>query len=428
MTWDAIYRTDGVSDRHLGNPLIEALPPMQLNAREVIKTMANRPKIDLSELRNMPFKEREGELEIIEGLYVPPSVSVDLVSKIEMQMRKSYAGRNPLQKTSVSRIYDTASLIKAQGAHANTLEGMILLEGGTGSGKSRLVRTALRRLPQGLRHHEYGDAKLNFTQVVWISVHASIGGGVRSLLLEMLRGIDEAAGLSGTGMSYENAHKDTPVDRLVRVFGQAAATHHLGILHVDDVHRMAESTMGKKNTLQAIIQIANVVKCPVIFTGTPEGIAPLTSSSLELARRLSSAGGLRIEHPASHQDQFFRALVKAVIGYQWTDDVLEPSEQLYELLYRLSAGVTSIVLLLHKAAQTRALATESRQFTLDHYRFAYDNNLRPVHEALSALRRGGKDGHAAYEGAIATMEKILKDRKGVAKEVATDAFLKADKA
>lgn len=427
MTWDAIYRTDGVSERHLGNPLIEALPP-QLSPLEVIKAMANRPKLSFNESRSMSIQEREGELEVLEGLYVPPSVSVDLVAKIDTQIRKSYAGRNPLHVNSVSRMYDTASLLEAQRTHANTVEGMILLEGGTGSGKSRLVRTVLRRLPQGLRHHEYGASKLNFTQVVWISVHASIGGGVRSLLLEMLRGIDEAAGLSGTGMSYENSHKDTPVDRLVRVFGQAAATHHLGILHVDDVHRMAESTMGKKNTLQAIIQIANVVKCPVIFTGTPEGIAPLTSSSLELARRLTSAGALRIEHPASHEDKFFRTLVRAAIGYQWTDEILEPSEELYELLYRLSAGVTSIVLLLHKMAQARALATNSSVFTLNHYRFAYDNYLRPVHDALSALRKGGKEGHAAYESSIASIDKLFRERNGVAKEVVMDAFLKADQA
>ena len=403
MIVDAVYRTDDVAQRHRGNPLIEALPPL-MSAADAFAAMVNVPQIDLRASRESSFQSRLMDVDVLDELYVPPRVANELIGRIDTQIRTSYGGRNPLKVENVARLYDSASLLSAQDAHSSTVDGMILLQGGSGAGKSRLVRTALRRLPQGIRHTHYNGKPFNQTQVVWISVHAPIGGSVRSLMLELLRGLDQAVGLSATPMSYEEAHRDTALDRLIMVFAKAAEVHHLGFLHVDDLQRMAESTRGKKNVLQLIIQIANVVRCPVIFTGTPEGIDPLLSS-LELARRLMSAGGLAIDHPASHKDKFFRALVNAAMRYQWIEQPLEVTEALYALLYRLSAGVTSIVLLLHKLAQRHALEVKAEVLTLDHYKQVYLKNFRPLHRALNALRRGATSGRSTFENTMSALEK-----------------------
>jgi len=419
MMVDAVYRSEGIPQRMRGNPLIEALPPM-MSEREQIAAMANRPGIDLGESRKLPLNQRRWDVDALDELYVPPRVSSHLVDAVDYLIRQSYLARNPQCPVATSRLYDVKSMLAEQHIHKSTLAGAIFLEGLSGMGKTRLVRTVLGRLPQAIRHQTDGAYGLNLTQVVWISVDAPVGGSMQGLLLRILMALDEALGCAGSPSAY--TPKDTgrmpTVDALIARFAQAAATHKLGILHVDDFQRVTESQVGREKVLHFIMQMANVIGCPLIFSGTPQTLKVLEKmaakagnleTAFETARRIGSAGHFVLERAQSAQDGDFKNMANALLSFQWLDQPIAKSNQTYEALYKLSCGINSVLVLLHKHAQMIALKGGRNALELKDYYKAYRTELRGIAPGLRRLRLHGSKWEQSYE---AFLESLIRKDEG----------------
>lgn len=403
----AAYRSEGIPQRMRGNPLIEALPPM-LSEREQFATMANRPAIDLGASRQLPLHQRRWDVNVLDELYVPPMVASQLVDAVDQLIRQSYLARSPLCPVATSHLYDVKSMLAQQQIHKSTLAGAIFLEGLSGMGKTRLVRTVLGRMPQAIRHHTEGAYGLNLTQVVWLSVDAPVGGSMQGLLLRMLMELDKALGLTGGPGAYtpKDGARMPTVDALIGRFAQAAATHKLGILHVDDFQRVTESQAGREKVLHFIMQLANVIGCPLIFSGTPQTLKVLEKMAakagnpeqgFEAARRISSTGHYVLVRPQSAEDGDFMMLSKALLSFQWLDQPIAKNDQTYQALYKLSCGINSVLVLLHKQAQIIALKNGRERLELKDYYIAYRTELRGIAPALRRLRKEGARWEQSYE-------------------------------
>jgi hypothetical protein len=423
MMVNAAYRSEDIPQRMRGNPLIEALPPM-LSEREQIAAMANRPAIDLEASRQLPLRQRLWDVDALDELYVPPKVSRQLVDAVDQLIRQSYLARSPQCPVATSRLYDVKSMLAQQQIHKSTLAGAIFLEGLSGMGKTRLVRTVLGRMPQAIRHQTDGAYGLNLTQVVWLSVDAPVGGSMQGLLLRMLMALDEALGCTGNPGAY--TPKDTgrmpTVDALIGRFAQAAATHKLGILHVDDFQRVTESQAGREKVLHFIMQLANVIGCPLIFSGTPQTLKVLEKMTakagnpekgFEAARRISSAGHYVLERPKSAEDGDFKNLARALLSFQWLDQAIAKSDQTYEALYKMSCGINSVLVLLHKQAQMIALKNGRNSLELKDYYIAYRTELRGIAPALRRLRHHGATWEQSYELFLESLSR--KEEAGVSR-------------
>jgi hypothetical protein len=391
MEMVAEYHRDGVSKEMWGNPLIETLDCLK-SPHDTVKDLRSKPEYDHEYIRNMPNLMRMLDMSRFEELYLPPEIAGSFANTVDLLIRAAYARRNPLRPEVMAYGYDVPRIIRAQGAHKNTLAGMVLLVGNSGMGKTRLVRTVLARIPQRYIHKAYMGAMFAATQVTWISVDAPVRGSQRSLMLKLLAALDDAAGLTGTKQSYADAHIDTPLDKLIQVFATAATTYHLGVLHVDDLQRISELRSEKYTALQFIIQLANAVKCPVIFSGTPE-IEKTYGDNFEAIRRICSGGSFRLERTPAFGDKLARAAFK----FQWTDEPVEPTENDFVDFRRYTQDVTSVTLLLYQEAQRLALLQGHKQLMPRHFQEAYKKSLRPMHKALSALRKGGALAEARYE-------------------------------
>jgi hypothetical protein len=395
MIVDAQYQTSGLSSRYLGNPLIEALPS-PLTQAQLLRELSSQPKVDLSLSRQQTLPLRVGDVDSLDELYVPFQEGITFAEDLDRLLRKSYSNRNPLNISSATRLHTSAKDLMATSNSGSTTEGMLLLTGPSGYGKSRLCRAVLNRFPAAIRHHQYQGVPFNYTQLVWLSVDAPIGESVKGLLLRMLTQLDIAVGIHNTPQAYAPIHASSAVDKLIYVFSQAAMTYQLGVLHIDDIQRMAESRAGKNRGLNLIIQLANVVRCPILFSGTSAAME-LVSASLEATRRASSAGAFLLELPGSSKDINFVRLVKFALRYQWLDQPLAASEDVYEKIFLLSSGVTSVVMLLIKEAQVHALRQSKSSLDLSDFDYVYKNRMQPLHSALRMIRERGIKGLEEYE-------------------------------
>jgi len=401
MIFDAVYRTDGLPLRMQGNPLIEALPTM-LEEREQIGAMANKPDLNLAESRQQTTSMRMLDVDVLDELYVPPGMSSRFATCVDQLVRRSYLPRSPLCPKATKRLYDVKSLLKDQQVHKTTLAGVIFLEGMSGMGKTRLTRIVLGRLPQVIRHSPSGCYGMNLCQVVWLSVDAPVGGSMHGLMIRMLMALDTALGIQGTAAANAAPGERVSVDTLIGKFAQVAATHKLGILHLDDFQRVTESQVGRERVLHFIMQLANVIGCPIIFSGTPATLKVLEkmenkAQGFETARRICSAGHFSLQRPIAATDAEFMNMVSILLKFQWLDDLLGKNADVFNTLYGLSCGITSVVIHLHKQAQMWALQSGRKVLALSDYQLAYDHDLKALHVPLNNLRKLGVAAEQDFE-------------------------------
>jgi hypothetical protein len=394
MLQNARYESEGLPKRMLGHPLIEALAPMG-TPEDAVKALMSRPEFDHEYIRSLSASVRLLDMTGFDELYYPPEIAGAFAQSVDTLLRAGYVRRNLLLPEVIAELYNVREVMRAQGVHGRTLAGMILLVGNSGMGKTRLVRAVLGRIPQGIVHTNYGGAAINATQVTWISVDAPIRGSQKGLMLRMLAALDEAAGLKGTCAAYAPAHEGDSIDKLIAVFGTAAANHHLGVLHVDDLQRISSLRSQKLTAFQFIVQLANAVKCPVIFSGTPD-IEKDYALEFEAIRRMCSDGYFQLKR----SPEFGKRLLRAAFKFQWMDVPVQPTEGQLAALRTYTQDITSVTLLMHKEAQRLALANGHKQLTPDHYRTVYHTTLRPMHTALRALRKGGPAAEAKYESSF----------------------------
>jgi len=98
------------------------------------------------------------------------------------------------------------------------------------------------------------------------------------------------------------------------------------------------------------------------------------------------------------------------------------TEDIRDAWYDLSQGVLDIVVKLFVLAQLRAIAIKTERITEAILKKVYDDELKPVHPMLEALRSGDPDKISNYSDLVVPDidMKILKLRESIEKKVLSD--------
>ena len=387
MIVDAKYKKENIPVRFLGNPLIEALPEI-MEPIALLKLLALKPRHDLAASKRTPAHVRIYDVPCLKELFVPPPVAMEFCVSVDQMLLNSYGGRHPFLRDTQEWLHSPVELMRIQGAFSDTLQGMIFVIGGSGMGKTRLILVCLSRYPQCISHTSYNGREFNQMQVVWISVEVPSTGSFRTLMHRLFGALDDALGQPGKPDSYVIEHEDSSVDTMLLKFAEAAKNHFLGLIHIDDLQRSLEVHSGKA-IVKFIIQLASVLKCPVIFSATDEVKAMFEDGSkFESSRRAIKEGSFYMHRATSADDLFFSRLFVEAMKWQWTDEPIAPSEPLKKLLFNMCVGITALFVFLHTQAQTRALMLGATTLKLEHYVHVYRHGLRPLRRVLHAIRTG----------------------------------------
>jgi hypothetical protein len=189
---------------------------------------------------------------------------------------------------------------------------------------------------------------------------------------------------------------------------QAATQKAIGILVIDEIQRLSQRRSGgKEKMLEFFVALVNVIGVPVVMVGTPKA-RPIFELELQSGRRSAGFGSLfwqpmRAEKPSKDRKTGelrkteWIAFSDKLWRYQWLlkrDEVL--SDDIRECWYDLSQGVLDIVVKLFVLAQLRAIAIGIERITVNLLKQVYQDELKPVHPMLAALRSGDVELIAKY--------------------------------
>lgn len=406
MKIKASYSTENLIPHYRGNPLIEALPAI-LTPKETESLLLNRPTANISEVRRLPPHLRIHAMSELDALYIPRPDLPEVESDISLLLRSGYVRRNPTLATTIKDIYTTRERIRLQGGSFSSLPDCLIITALSGTGKTRAVRSVLSLTPQVIQHQMYQGKRFAQTQLVWLSLDAPISGSPKGLMLRFFAAVDRALGIEGPA-SYVSQYGRArmSIDQKIEEFAQIAATYHLGLIHIDDLQRLLAGgkTQGRQ-VLDMLIQFTNVVKVPLVISGTHQLVRVL-AGSLEAARRCSSGGQIDFALPNSAEDAHFLLLVKALSVHQYLDEAVELDETWAKKLYELTLGLPAVLICVFTQAQKIALRAGASKLDPSHLDQAFNRHCALLKPALDVLRSNDPYRFQAYEDLLPAKEQL----------------------
>ena len=392
----AIYEDTGVR-QYKGNPFIEALPAI-FSVKQVGLSMKGAVQFEESDRLASQKARMHMIVSLLDDYFQPLSQHVQLEERIGMMIRRGYVGRNLSDGSLNRRLQEGYELIKAEGnktanfATEKTTARSMSLIGISGSGKSSSLNRVLETYPQVIYHEA-----ANFIQLTYLKIECPSNGDLESLCLNFFSAVDN---ILDTDYERRYAKQRLSVPKMLALMRQTANNRAIGILVIDEIQRLSQvRSGGKEQMLEFFVELVNQVGIPVVLVGTPKA-RPIFELELQSGRRSAGFGSIYWETipqkittkdgVADHPN--WTSFTNDIWKYQWLVHGNEPlTNEIRDCWYDLSQGVLDIVVKLFVLAQLRAIASKKERITVGILKSVYEQELKPVHPMLAALRSGNPE-------------------------------------
>lgn len=403
----AVYTASPVSD-YQGNPFIEALPSI-FEANDTIQAIKGTIEFKLSD-RQLPSNTRAHIIsQLLNNFFHPIKRHLTLEQKISIMLRKGYVGRNIATGDLNRHLQNSFEHIKNNDINASrhtdlisTAQSLVFI-GFSGSGKTTTLNRTLKNYPQKIYHPEY-----NFTQLVYLKIDCPYNGSLKSLYLNFFSAVDRALGTNYEQQYTEKRHNE---QKLLQLMGHIAHVHAIGLLVIDEIqHLMANRSKNSDEMLNFFVTLVNVYSLPIIMVGTPKA-SNIFERDLRSSRRAVGFGSIHWE-PIKNEPAIktpdgkvrkseWMTFTDALWKYQWlrkTDPLL--SDELRQCWFDLTQGILDITVKLFVLAQIRAIESGLERITVKLLKTTYQEDFKPIHQIIDALRSGDARRIAQYPDLI----------------------------
>ena len=385
------YRSSPIP-RYQGNPLIEALPDI-MSPSDVMSALSQTIALPTTEERSLPAHLRVHCVSALEELIIPLPEYVPYESYLSRLLRSGYVARNPFSRDTWADLYSQSGQIGklASLPSAEIVFAGVLLSGISALGKSTFLNRILGQIPQVIQHNQYAGQRFRQRQIVWLKVDCPTDGTPKGLFTNFVRAMNDA-----TDGEYDHALRQRLDGHgLLDLVGSIAANNFLGVLVIDEIHRLGRGKSGgATNLLNQITGVFNRVRIPIAVVGTPQSTA-LFDSQLQAVKRAAGNGFLEFLPFPSHNDPAFIAHLTTLWNYQWTKKHTTLTPELIKAYHHHSGGITFFITAVHMIVQFRLIEDEEEApITCELLDDIAKHELAPLQDALEALRRGGARAQA----------------------------------
>jgi hypothetical protein len=361
-----------------GNPLIEALPPI-LSESDAASLISYFPPV-VDDERQHDKSIRLHCIDRLRSVVQPLPIHLELESAFSSLLRSGYVGRNPMSTDTVRHLHSLSAPGGSNGFRSTATT--FSLVGLSGIGKSTALESILRLYPQTIVHQRYEGRSFVQTQISWLKLDCPFDGSLSGLCRAFFRAVDQAIGQDRYANSYR-ARNGLP--DLIQRMEQVASTYFVGALLIDEIqHLRSARTGGKDNMLNFFVNLINSIGIPVVFIGTNSMIS-LFSDVLRNARRGCGLGVTEFQR-FEKDDPVWRMLVESLWEYQWCREISPLTDELFDVLYDLTQGVTDFLVKLLILGQRFAIQSGEERLTSSTFRRVSDTKMQILKPALSALR------------------------------------------
>ena len=387
-----------------GNIFARALvAPRSYEAWEEILGTGN-PPFSPSE-RTLPNHIRAILVRRLWRYYEPLERHCALAMDIDALLAWTYLGRNPLAPSFIEHLQKSYDAIQRTGIgslpaeHNRPIEGIVLLAAG-GSGKTVTVLKVLAQYPQRLLHAEYGRY-----QVVHMCVDFPVRVSANELVVALY---DKLRALAPAGMmppltQLERAN----VMRVLAKFAHFALQLGVGLIVIDELQNISpESSGGAEIVVNAVQELVNLVRIPIIFVGTLEAMNVL-GLNVRSARRASASGDCiwdrlprssgRVDSNGKPFKSEFEFVLEGLCLRQLIRKPVEPTPEIAEAFYEETQGIIALLVMLFMLVEIEAIRDGSETITPEFIRKVATTRMRLMKRLVDAYRKQDMAAVAQFE-------------------------------
>lgn len=400
----AIYR-DAEIPEYLGNPLIEALPPI-MNGDQATEELSYYPNFH-EDMRNAPKHIRYHLIQNSLRFFSALDIHLDLERRFSCLLRVGYTDRNPRNGNIWNKLEERISKLENKsGSQYGSVEdyqstaavgfGVI---GISGIGKSQTVERILKLYPQIIFHNKYQRQNFTQTQLVWLKLDCPFDGSIKGLCYNFFLSVDN---LLGTQYYDKYAKTARSVDEMLPHMARVASNHFIGVLVIDEIQRLSKSKSGgAEKMLDFFVQLVNTIGVPMVLVGTYKAL-PILSGAISQMRRAAGQGDLVWDRMKF--DEQWQLLVEDLWEFQYLQKISSLKEEpaLSEVLYEESQGITDIAIKLFMFAQELAITSGKEKITASIIRSAAKDKFSLLQPILKAFKAKDKTALSKFEDAYPT--------------------------
>lgn len=343
-----------------GNPLIEALPPI-MGKKELYKRLTCQIPYEPS-IRGTDGAVRKECISELYHFFQPWGVHIDIAERIGRAIRNGYVNRNPCTPAFNTELNELSNCVHTRDSSFQSFHSTnpgasgFSLVGTSGSGKTSIVNRVLEGLyPQKILHKEYKGQPFNHLQIVWMKITCPFDGSVKGLCVKFFEEFDNITGDS-TFQRFAGSRVST-IDTMLTQMALLAKRHSLGVLVIDEIQNInAAKSGGRAHILNFLADLMDTMGIPIIVIGIPAAIQAL-SGSFMTARRAAGEQGTVKMGSLKYKTAEWQLFINAMWQYQWTQEETKLTDEMSQLINKLSRGI--VALALHLYAWTQDLAVEN---------------------------------------------------------------------
>lgn len=386
-----------------GHPLIEALRPLPMDDVEIIKRLSKFPDYDEKEL-SLPSMFRIVLPQRLSHFLFPMKQHVRIFKNIYGQIFDGYRYRNPMTRDGQELLHEVSNATKC--STLNRTSTISFLTGKSGVGKSTLINAIVDSFGNPvIRHRNYKGVPFTETQITYLKNNAPDQCSPKALC-ETFGDLTDS--LLGTNQSKKIFADKFNRTKYVIGLRKMLECNHVGILIIDAFENISLSRSGGKEELAALIgNMRDGLGVPLLLVGTYKA-EEILKRNMSTARRFSEGGYFELENPSSPEEEDWAVFCEIAWRYQWVRKPKPFTDEIRDVLYDLSQGITGIMLTIFIKSQIEAINTGTETVDAKMLRYVYRTQLQPVHDMINALRSKDKKALSRYEDLYRTSATALK--------------------
>lgn len=201
--------------------------------------------------------------------------------------------------------------------------------------------------------------------------------------------IDE---LLGTDNFKRYVSRNLSVDAMLPLMGKVVQNISLGMLVIDELQHLNRN--GVNQIMNFFVTLINSFGVPIVFVGTPASYDFL-QNELRIARRVTGNGEIIWNN--MDKDSEFKLFMNGMWKYQWTKKTVPLSEDMIDLFYDKTQGISDLVIKLFANAQKKAIINGKEELSLDLISKVADEEFKLISPMINAIKSGNSYKMQKYE-------------------------------
>jgi hypothetical protein len=229
-------------------------------------------------------------------------------------------------------------------------------------------------------HNNYNGQHFNQIQLTWLKLETPYNASLKALSLQFFMKIDELLG----GDNFKKyVSRNLSTDAMIPLMGKLANNVGLGLLVLDELQNLRNGKITQM--MNYFVSLINSFGVPIVYIGTPASY-DLLENEFRIARRFTGYGEVVWNNMDNNEE--FRLFLNGIWKYQWTKKFAPLTEDIINIFYEETQGISDLICKLFVNAQYMAISSGAEEISIQILKKVAKENFKFMKAMITAIKSG----------------------------------------